>query len=97
MIAAAILTEKVKEITEEMQKTGVWKREAPGWVNDFMQHHITNGCDFCTWLQFIYLPNCGEMKKYPDKKMVTPQALKFFGSDVLQGRLLQLLVELDSL
>jgi hypothetical protein len=32
-----------------------------------------------------------------EKKMIVPHAIKFFGDDVKKGKLLQILIEIDSL
>jgi uncharacterized protein YqcC (DUF446 family) len=88
---------KVDEVAEELKSTGLWRGQSPAWVTDYEEKHIADEKDFVEWLQFIYLPNCMRTYKGPVKKMIVPQAIKFFGEDVKKGRLLQLLVELDSL
>lgn len=101
MRSAALLTEKVNEVRKELQHSGAWKSEAPAWVNDFTQRGIGTGEDFCVWLQFVYLPNRLQEAAYhapvSEKNFIVPQAIKFFGSDIRKGKLLQLLIELDAL
>lgn len=101
MTTAELLTEKVNEVRKELQRSGTWKSEAPAWVNDFSQQGFGTGEDFCVWLQFVYLPNRLQEAVYhtavSEKTYIVPQAIKFFGSDIQKGKLLQLLIELDSL
>lgn len=91
---------KIKEVKEEMKRTGVWKQEAPAWVNEFDKRAIASVEDFSEWLQFVYLPNMQQVESKsgnnPDNYIV-PQAMRFFGEDMKKGKLLQLLIELDSL
>ncbi len=101
MTPTILLTEKVKEVREEMQKAGLWKKVPPPWVNDFGQRNIVSRGDFGVWLQFVYLPNriqeaAGGVRNN-GSSLIVPQALQFFGDDIKKGKLLQLLIELDSL
>lgn len=95
------MVEKITEVREEMKRTGIWKNEFPGWVKDFTSNGQTNADDFCDWLQFVYLPNrlqdadCG--KNHRETNLIVPQAVKYFGKDINKGKLLQLLIELDSI
>jgi uncharacterized protein YqcC (DUF446 family) len=88
---------KLIEIREEMKRLGIWKERPPVWVNDFVKRVEINGDDFLDWLQFVYLPNCRQVKRKPGESMIAPQAVRFFRNDTDKGRLLQLLIELDSL
>ncbi len=101
MTPTALLTEKVTEVRQEMLRAGIWKNESPAWVNDFTERGIGTGEDFCGWLQFVYLPNrlqeAASKKSIPGRTGIVPQAVKYFGSDINKGKLLQLLIELDSL
>lgn len=91
---------KIKEVKEEMKQIGVWRQEPPVWVNEFDTRAIANVDDFSEWLQFVYLPN---MQQVESKNLnnadnyIVPQAKKFLGDDMKKGKLLQLLIELDSL
>jgi uncharacterized protein YqcC (DUF446 family) len=96
-----LVVEKINEVQEEMKRNGLWVSAAPGWVREFGKRSVATGEDFSEWLQFIYLPNrkleaAGKMGG-EEKKYIAPQATKFFGADVQKGKLLQLLIELDSL
>jgi uncharacterized protein YqcC (DUF446 family) len=93
-----LLADKLSEIKVEMKKLGLWKKQAPLWVNEFAGKSISTEEDFAGWLQFVYLPNI--MHKEVDanqKKLIVPQAMVFLDEDIKKGRLLQLLIELDSL
>ncbi|MGC4100647.1 YqcC family protein [Ferruginibacter sp.] len=95
------ITDKVTAIKNEMKLVGLWKKQLPAWVNEYNGQHITTEQDFTGWLQFIYLPNIMQPENRNSmstmENHIVPQAMKFFGEDIQKGRLLQLLVELDSL
>jgi uncharacterized protein YqcC (DUF446 family) len=98
MTATDLVHEKIIEIIHEMKCQQLWKNQTPGWVTDFSNKEIISGEDFAGWLQFVFLPNLEQHSRMnEEKKMVAPQAVKFFGEDVRKGKLLQLLIELDSL
>lgn len=95
------LKEKVSELRDELKRSGLWKKNMPEWVTDYEKEEIDNHHDFAEWLQFVYIPNILEQTEiattFVAKKYVALQAKKFFSEDVQKGRLLQLLVEIDSL
>ena len=96
-----LIEKKIEEVKVEMRKTSGWKDEIPEWVKHFEKRTISTGEDFSEWLQFIYLPNrklqaCGK-RDSTEKDYIAPQAIKFFGEDIRKGKLLRLLIELDSL
>ncbi len=101
MTGTFLIAGKINEVRAEMKRTGLWKMEIPAWVKEFEKRTITNREDFSEWLQFVYLPNrVQEAESRPpvmEKIYIVPQAVKFFGSDIKKGKLLQLLIELDSL
>ena len=98
MITADLVQEKIQEIILELQVHGLLKKQMPRWVMDFSNREIINEEDFAGWLQFVFLPNLKQQGIMAGCiKMIAPQAIKFFGNDVRKGKLLQLLVELDSL
>ncbi len=84
-----------------MKSIGLWKKQTPVWVSNYQTTMIATEHDFNEWLQFVYLPNllqqAGSNRTYIEKRNVVPQAMDFFGEDVKKGKLLQLLIELDSL
>ena len=96
-----IITDKVTAIKNEMKLTGLWKKQLPVWVNEYSEQNIITEQDFAEWLQFIYLPNIIQPENrhsmITTENYIVPQAMKFFGADMQKGKLLQLLVELDSL
>src|SRR5689334_5739362 len=95
MAVTTMAEQKIKEIANELKKTGLWKKQIPAWVTDHKGKEIRDEQDFLEWLQFIYLPNCNT--SMDNKTYIVPQAMKFFNVDVNKGRLLQLLIELDSI
>lgn len=101
MTETLLIAEKINEVRNEMRKTGLWKNETPAWVKEFEKRTITNREDFSEWLQFVYLPNriqeAESRQPVIEKIYIVPQAVKFYGSDINKGKLLQLLIELDSL
>jgi uncharacterized protein YqcC (DUF446 family) len=96
-----VLKDKIKQIREELKQHGLLKKYMPGWVMDYDKHDINDHQEFADWLQFVYLPNILEESEDPQtnfqKSYVALQANKFFSKDVGKGKLLQLLIELDSL
>jgi uncharacterized protein YqcC (DUF446 family) len=95
------LLEKIRELKEELRRNGLWKLTRPDWVTDFEKKEISSHHDFTDWLQFVYIPNILEqpdvISAVTSKSYVALQAKKFFSQDVQKGKLLQLLIELDSL
>lgn len=68
----------------------------PSWVKKYEANSEKPEDDFAAWLQFVYLPNCMQDEQSVHSSIV-PQALQYLGDDLKRGRLLQLLIELDSL
>jgi uncharacterized protein YqcC (DUF446 family) len=101
MSAETVLKEKVNEVRGELKRCGLWKKDIPGWVTDFEKKEISSHQDFADWLQFVYIPNILEQTELAtqvaSRSYVALQAKKFFSTDVQKGKLLQLLIELDSL
>jgi hypothetical protein len=99
MASTTAVEEKISEIKAEMKRLGLYKKFAPGWVSNYTQQKIANGEDFACWLQFVYLPNRLQAtgRVADPGTMIVPQAMQFFGDGIKKGKLLQLLVELDSL
>lgn len=101
MPAEEPIADKIGEIQAEMQRIGLWNPHQPAWVNHYSLDEGLTEAKFSEWLQFIYLPNLLRQahghQSVALKENVTPQAVKFFSDEVKQGKMLQLLVELDSL
>jgi uncharacterized protein YqcC (DUF446 family) len=90
--------DKVSQIINELKALKLWKEKMPEWVTAYSDKQIRVEDDFASWLQFIFLPNMqNKNRKNEQKELVAPQAIKYFGEDVRRGKLLQLLIELDSL
>ena len=89
--------EKINEIILELKQQQLWNKQVPGWVTDFSRKEVMNETDFAAWLQFVLLPNLRQKNNSIRVAYLAPQAVKFFREDVKKGKLLQLLVELDSL
>jgi uncharacterized protein YqcC (DUF446 family) len=91
---------KTHELEEELKLNGLWQNELPEWVTAFDKNSIISITDFAQWLQYIFIPNHLHKIKniaLAEKKLIGPQAMKYFGDDVKKGRLLQILVEIDAL
>lgn len=95
------IVEKINELEQEMKYTGLWQKEAPGWVNHFEEKIFAEGKDFSEWLQYVFVPNhlnlSLQLSSIKEKRFIVPTAIKFFGDDVHKGKLLQILIEIDSL
>ncbi len=94
------VAEKITELEKELQQTGLWQKAMPQWVQSFEENGLNNAADFAQWLQFVFIPNHLEGRHYAgayDKKFIVPAAIKFFGNDLQKGKLMQLLIEIDSL
>jgi uncharacterized protein YqcC (DUF446 family) len=94
-----LIPEKVEEVLCELKEQGLLKVIPPAWVNHFQPGEMRVD-EFIDWLQFIFLPNCiyhcGSRIIIPSNN-VALQAKDFFGNDPERHKLLQLLIELDSL
>ena len=100
MVTDLAIHKKVFEIKKEMKLLGLWKKETPDWVTDFDKRNIRSKDDFARWLQFVFLPNClvsENLDNLRNRKYIVLQAKKYYLTDVQKGKLLQLLIELDSL
>jgi uncharacterized protein YqcC (DUF446 family) len=95
------IKQKVKELSEALKEEGLWKQQEPAWVHLYASNEVACEPNFVEWLQFIYLPNLlkeeNKMVFVSSKNYIAPQAMQFFGEEVTKGKLLQLMVELDSL
>ena len=90
------LAEKIAEVYEELRRTSLWKADVPEWVHQYKKIPDTQ-VEFSDWLQFIFLPNKVQGNGTVIAAGIAPQAMRFYGIEVSKGKLLQLLVELDSL
>lgn len=98
MEATDWISSKIDEIIVELKQLQLWRKQAPEWVTDFSHKEILSEEDFAGWLQFVWLPNFRQNNRpIVSETYIAPQARRFFGEDIRKGRLLQLLIELDSL
>lgn len=97
----SIIIHKINELEQEMKCVGLWQKNAPDWVNNFEEKIFTTDKDFAQWLQYVFIPNHSQKVHFysvrKEKKMIVPPAIKFFGNDLHKGKLLQILIEIDSL
>lgn len=91
-----LLLNKLDEIETEMRSQGLWKKAAPAWVDAYSEDHFQSKYDFSDWMQFIFLPNCRQLKK-SNCKLLIPQVKHHAASWINHEKMLQLLVELDAL
>lgn len=80
-------------IKEAMQQAGVWSNETPDWIRYYNEGPIEN---IWQWLQFIHLPlrSSGIIDQ---PHYLAPQLGNYMNSDPLQRKILQLVIELDSI
>ena len=94
------ITNKTLELEEELKSRGLWQKEIPIWVQGYNDNPNSTRADFGQWLQFIFIPNHlhkNEIMLVAEKIFIVPHAMKYFGDDVTKGKLLQILIEIDSL
>ena len=94
------ITAKTVELEEELKATGLWQPNMPPWVHWYDAESSIAKTDFAQWLQFVFIPNHLQQNKMigaTEKSLIVPHAVKFFGDDVRKGKLLQILIEIDSL
>lgn len=80
-------------IKEAMQQAGVWSQETPDWIRNYNEGPIVN---IWQWLQFIHLPmrSAGIIDQ---PNYLAPQLKSYMNGDPLQRRIMQLVIELDSI
>ena len=97
---ASNIINKTLELEEELKSTGLWQKDIPSWVHGYDDNRSNTKSDFAQWLQFVFIPNHLHKNKImpvTEKKFIVPHAMKYFGDDVTKGKLLQILIEIDSL
>lgn len=90
------LAEKIAEVYEELKRTSLWKADVPEWVHQYQRVPETE-VEFSEWLQFVFLPNKVQGNNTVTASGIAPQAMRFYAKEISKGKLLQLLVELDSM
>ena len=94
------IIEKTVELEMELKHVGLWQEDMPVWVQAYDDNSSIVRNDFAQWLQFVFIPNHLHKNKTiaaTERNFLVPQAIKHFGSDVKKGKLLQILIEIDSL
>jgi len=93
--------QKVEQLAAALKAEGLWKKTEPGWVNDYKGSKEMPEVNFFEWLQFVYLPN--RILNQPDhvytthESYITLQVKKYAGENIMNEKIVQLLVELDAL
>lgn len=99
--ANARITEKILELKRELIVTGLWRDQVPEWVICFEEKSAIRITDYIEWLQYIFIPNHlqgeGFIKTPYQKKYIVTSARRFFGKSLIKGKLLQILIEIDSI
>lgn len=93
------ITRKIIELEDELKNTGIWEQTV---LCTLPMHEVDNTpstADFIQWLRFDFIPNHLQKKKIAnrEKRLLVPHAIKYFGEYLHKGKLLQILIELDSL
>lgn len=84
---------QIELIKEAMQQAGVWSREVPDWIRNYKEGQIV---DIWQWLQFIHLPlRSSGIINQPN--YLAPQLSNYLDGDPLQQKIIQLVIELDSI
>jgi uncharacterized protein YqcC (DUF446 family) len=94
------ITAKTLQLEEELKATGLWQKDTPAWVHWYNDDNTIAKTDFAQWLQFVFIPNHlqkNRMIPAVEKGLIVPHAIKYFGDDMQKGKLLQILIEIDSL
>jgi len=84
---------QIELIEEAMKKAEVWSTEVPDWIRNYKEGPIVN---IWQWLQFVHLPlRSSGIIHQPN--YLAPQLSNYMNSDPLQRKILQLVIELDSI
>ncbi len=92
--------EKLDTLEEELKSLGLWQKAVPLWINNYEDIDLVTVYDFTTWLQFVFIPNQRNLQTSkagaPKNYHLVPSALQFFGNQINNGKLLQILIEIDA-
>lgn len=94
------ITAKTIELEQELKALDLWQKNMPAWVHWYNDESSIAKTEFAQWLQFVFIPNHlhkSNIISVAEKNLIVPHAIKFFGDDVRKGKLLQILIEIDSL
>ena len=93
--------QKVEQLAAVLKAEGLWKKAEPQWVKEYKGSTEIPEVDFFEWLQFVYLPNRMLNQQSPvyagHESYITLQVKKYAGEKIMNEKIVQLLVELDSL
>lgn len=95
------IKQKVEQLAAVLKAEGLWKKAEPGWVKEYKGSGEIPEVNFFEWLQFVYLPN--RILNLPDhvyathESYITLQVKKYAGENIMNEKIVQLLVELDAL
>ncbi|MEO8116113.1 MAG: YqcC family protein [Bacteroidota bacterium] len=99
MLEKGTIEDLIPALKIEMERAGLWQKSTPAWVNDFDELHLFQ-TDFAQWLQFVFVPNQLQKNRQNTRMphaLLVPRALKYFGTDLHKGKLLQILIEIDGM
>jgi hypothetical protein len=84
---------QINLIEQAMKDAGVWSFEVPAWVQTYTGGPVP---DIWHWLQFIHLPM--RMQGHLHKPgYLAPQLISYMNGNQAHQKILQLVIELDSL
>ena len=94
------LHSKLEELKNELMVHGLWKKTSPDWVNEFMEYKCGQ-VNFLDWLQFVYIPNRSmQAIEFPFKShdnYIALQVKKFAGEEMMNKKIMALLIEIDAI
>ncbi len=92
---------KLIQLTEELRKHGLWKADAPRWVECYSDKTASITPDFMEWLQFVYLPNMFLLRAttnlLTDGNYIMLKAREYVKQNSLPESVVRLMVELDNI
>lgn len=95
------LHSKLEELKNELMVHGLWKKTSPDWVNEFKEENKWEQVNFLDWLQFVYIPNRSmQAIEFPFKShdnYIALQVKKFAGEEMMDKKIMALLIEIDAI
>jgi uncharacterized protein YqcC (DUF446 family) len=93
---------KIREIEAELKRLGRWSSVSPTREQlDGMGPFGMGTMTFCAWIQFVLIPRVREISekggKFPAESNVGAHAVREFDGDIDADRLVELLIEFDSI
>ena len=94
------LHSKLEELKNELMVHGLWKKTSPDWVNEFKEYKCGQ-VKFLDWLQLVYIPNRSmQAIEFPFKShdnYIALQVKKFAGEEMMDKKIMALLIEIDAI